>query len=273
VILRDVLKAPFNIRSQRSIEIYDAIFWYYQWQKLFNEEVLEKAILALETAVKNDPDDALAWAMLSELYTSDKALATKKVKNPREEGLRCALRAITIDPNCQHGYQSLAWVYLFYHNREDCLRAVNNCIALNPNAAGIVGTMGFVLTCAGEFERGFELLNSSIRNNPFCPWWFNAGYVLYYLHKREYREALRYAEKIDKPDILWDPLLKTVALGHLDRFEEAGKSLQQLTRILPDTEIQVKNVIESFLLSADLNTEILEGLSKATLHQAVNNEI
>jgi hypothetical protein len=62
-IFRDVLKAPHSNRAN-GIEIYDAIYWYYHFQKNFSEAVLEKAIGALEAAVKADPHYALAWAML-----------------------------------------------------------------------------------------------------------------------------------------------------------------------------------------------------------------
>ncbi len=265
-IFRDVLKGP-NINNANGMDTYDAIFWYYHFQKVYTSAIYQKAINALEAAVKADPDYALAWAMLGELYMDDKVWEFKKMENPREEGLKCARRAVSLDPACQHGYQSLAWVYLFYHNKEECLKAVDQCIAINPNASGIVGGMGFALTCAGEFERGFELLNDSIEHNPYSPWWFNGGYVFYFLHKKNYREALRSAEKINRPDLFWDPLLKAAILGHLNREEEAAGNLKLLYQLLPDAGNQVKNIIESFLLSQDLNNEILEGLKKAGLNR------
>ncbi len=96
-----------------------------------------------------------------------------KVENPIEEGLKCARLAVSIDPNCQHGYMALAWIYLFHHNRQASLKAADQAMAINPNSGDIVGAMGFVYVCAGEFEKGFELLKDSVQHNPFCPWWFN----------------------------------------------------------------------------------------------------
>jgi len=266
VIFRDLMQAPYN-SSANNIENYDAIFWYYHYQKVYTAEVFQKTINALEAAVKTDPNYALAWAVLAELYMDDKALEFRESGNPAEEALQCALRAVNLDPNCQHAYQSLAWVYLFLHKREECLKAVEQCIAINPNSSDMIGGMGFVLTCAGEFERGFELLNDSILHNPYFPWWFNVGFVFYSLHKKEYQEALNWAEKIERPDLFWDPLLKTAALGHLNRMENAEKNLKLLLQLIPDAGNQVKNIIESFLLSDDLNNEILEGLRKAGLNK------
>jgi TolB-like protein len=264
VISRDVYKTPRHCNAS-SIETYDAVFWYYHYQKVPTKMVMQNTIQALEAAVKADPDYALAWAMLGEIYLDDKMYEFTKIENPAEEGLKCALRSINIDPFCQHGYQALAWIYLFYHNKGECLKAVDQCIAINPNAADMTGGMGFVLICAGEFERGFKLVRNSVQHNPYCPWWFHAAYVLYFLFKKQYQDALHWSEKMNAPEIFWDPLLQATALGHLNRVEEAGTNVKRLMVIMPDAGSQVKAIVESFLLSAELNNEILEGLQKAGL--------
>ena len=264
VIFRNTLQSPLR-NYANSLEIYDAIFWYYYYQKTTSSETLEKAVNALTEAVKRDPDYALAWAMLSELYLGDKVHVFKTVENPAQEGLKFALRAVEIDPNCQHGYQALSWAYLFHQEREKCLTAVQRCLAVNPHASDRTGAMGFVLICAGEFEQGYELLNGSILQNPYFPWWFNTGFYFYFLHKKEYAEAWRWAEKINLPSLFWDPLQKAAVLGHLGQKVEASRQIELLKMLLPDTSIQAKNGIESFLLSSRLKNELLEGLRMAGL--------
>jgi len=264
-ITRDMMKLTDGNHTN-VLESLDAVSLYYHYQKVTSSEALQKAINALEAALKADPEYALAWAMLGELYLNDKVLAFKKIKNPLEEGLKCALRAVNIDPNCQHAYQALAWIYLFYHNREECLKSVDQCIAINPNASDMWGAMGFVLICAGEFDRGFILLQDAIQHNPYGPWWYNGGFVFHSLYKKDYQNANHWVEKIDMPQLLWDPMLKACVQGHLNRTEEAGKNLKLLNQMLPDPANQVKNIIESFLLSNDLNKEILAGLRKAGLN-------
>jgi len=263
-IFRDIMGVQPTY-NPNGIETYDAIFWYYYYQKVSTSEVLQKAINALHVAVKTDPNYALAWAMLGELYVDDKVHEFKKIKNPVQEALKFAMRAASIDPNCQHAYQSMAWIYLFLHDIEASLSAVDQCIAVNPNASDKVGAMGFVLICAGEFDRGFRLLSDSIQQNPYCAWWFNAGFVLYFLYKKEYPKALHWAEKIDMPQLFWDPLLKASVFGHLNRLQQANKNVRLLSQIIPDAGDKVKNIIESFLLSPDLTDEMLAGLKKAGL--------
>ena len=263
-IFRDVYKTPLQNKFS-DIETYDAVFWYYHYQKVRTQDVMQKAITALEAAVKADPDYALAWAMLGELYLAGKIYKFVKVSNPVEEGLKCALRAVNIDPFCQHGYQALAWIYLFHHNKEECRKAADRCLEINPNASDKVGAMGFVLTCAGDFEKGFELIQSSAQQNPYCSWWFNTSFVFYYLVNKQYKEALHWVEKLNAPDLLWDPLLKASVFGHNNLPEEADRNLKRSMEIIPYLSSQIKNILESFLLSPELNNEILEGLRKAEL--------
>ena len=268
-IFRDMMNIPHSDQAN-GIEIYDAIFWYYHYQKIFTKEVLEKTVNALQAAVKANPNYALAWAMLGELYLDDKALDFGNIENPLEEGLKCATRAVKIDPACQHAYQALAWVYLFYHNREECLKAAEQCIDSNPNASDYVGAMGFVLICAGEFEKGFALMNDSVRHNPYGPWWYNTGFAFYFMHKKNYSQALYWSEKMDREDLLWDSMMKAAALGHLARDEEAEKNISKLLDLLPDAADRVKDITESFLLSPELNKEIFDGLKKAGLGSSLS---
>jgi len=265
VIFRNVLNAPQ--RSPASgLEIYDAVFWYHHYQKVFTKEAYQNAITALEAAVKADPDYALAWATLGELYMDDKAFEFTKMENPIEEGLKCVARAILIDPNCQHAYQALAWGNLFLHDKEATLKAIDLCISINPNSTDKVGTMGFALICAGEFERGYELMTNSLKHNPFGPWWYQLGFILHHFYKKEYPQGLQCADKINRPDLYWDPMMKGSTLGHLNRSEEAEKQIELLVQLLPvDTADQVKNIISSFVLSEDAINEVMMGLKKAGL--------
>jgi len=265
VIFRNVLNAPQNNQAN-DLEIYDAIFWYHHYQKVFTKEAFQKAITALEAAVKADPEYALAWATLGELYMDDKACEFTSMENPIEQGLKCVARAILIDPNCQHAYQALAWGNLFLHDKEAALNAIERCISINPNSTDKVGAMGFGLICAGEFDRGYNLLQNSLAHNPFGPWWYQLGFIFYHLYKKEYQQGLQYADKINMPDLYWDPMMKGCTLGHLNRSEEAEKQIKLLVQHLPtDTAEQVKNIISSFVLSQDAINEVMEGLRKSGL--------
>lgn len=261
-IFRDAIKVPLS-GPANGIEKYDAIFWYYYFQKVYTREVLQKTIEALESAVAEDPDYALAWAMLAELYIDDKALDIKKIENPIELALSCAVKAVNLDPDCQHAYQSLAWINLFLKNKRELIRAVEQCLKINPHSADKTGAMGFVLACAGEFDRGYELLSESFQQNPFSPWWFKIGYIFCFMDKGDYHQAQYWAEKINVPEIIWDPLIKASVYGHAGNFRESDHYRNLLFQIVPDGHKQIEQLLNTVLLSPDLIKNILEGLYRA----------
>ena len=100
-----------------------------------------------------------------------------------------------------------------------------------------------------------------------CPWWLNTGFVFYFLYNKQYHEALQWTEKMEMPDSFWDPLLKAAVLGHLDQFGEASIQMDKLLKMMPGAPRHVKNILETFLVSKELNNEILAGLGKAGLFE------
>jgi len=66
------------------------------------------------------------------------------------------------------------------------------------------------------------------------------------------------AEKIDVSILFWDPMIKAATPGQLNLTEDAGKMLNRFTQLMPDAHSQIKDILGSFLLSLDLNNEILE---------------
>jgi hypothetical protein len=101
---------------------------------------------------------------------------------------------------------------------------LNQCIAINPNSAEKAAAVGFVLISAGEFERGFGLLNYSVQHNPFSPWWYRVAFVYYFLNKKRIPASLAMGNESEQAGCILDPMLKTSVLGHLNRIEEAHKA-------------------------------------------------
>lgn len=264
VIFRDMINSPDNHQIQ-SFKTYEAIYWYAQYQNAFTADVFVQAVDTLEKAVKEDPNYALAWALLGELYLDDKAVGYKKVSDPMAVGLNCVLHAIHIDPNCQHGYMALTWYHLLQGNKKECIAAAEKCLSINPNSSTMMGAMGFAFVCAGEFEKGYQLLNTSVQFNPYYPWWFNIGFLGYHLSRKDYLEAFQWALQIQMPGVLWDPLLKAAILGHLQQQNQAAEQLQIMAQFIPLTIHDASQMVGAFFLSTELNDNIMDGLKRAGL--------
>jgi len=98
--------------------------------------------------------------------------------------------AILADRRCQHAYQVYAWSNLLNKERTELYKSIKKCLSLNPNNPMYIGQMGFGYICAGDYEEGLLLMSESIELNPYYTWNLNIGICFYYIHHKDYNEAL-----------------------------------------------------------------------------------
>ena len=262
IIFREGAKAN-PIRHSVDIKVYDAVYWYYYLLNDVNEPTFQKGLEIMKSTVGFDPNYAMGWAILGETYVAgyfygfDTGLA-----DPLQEAIRCGQKALNLDHFTQHGYQTLGLAYLFQHKKKECLQIVSQWEKLSHQANGIAGGLGFCLIAAGEFERGYELLCESIQTNPYYPWWFNAGLSFYHFYKKDYTDALYWAEKIQGQSPLWELILKAASYTQLGQTSSAQSTYFQLKNILPES-VSLEQVLGSFLLSESLVEDLEKALKKA----------
>lgn len=267
-ITRNVAKVSPGKRVT-DMKVYDAMFWFYHHQNSFGDrELYQKAFEALQYAVKSDPEYALAWAVLGELYLDAHVIGMKFIDNQAEEGLACGLKAAALDPLCQHAYFTIGFGYNLLLNRTESLKAIERGLTLNTGAVAITGTLGVGYIFHGEVEKGIKILEDAIELNPYFPWYFNMGMSIYYFYKKEYEEALYWAERIQMPAALWDPLIRTACYSKLDRLEDARKSADALRIVLTPENATINHLrgaIHMLFSDDELRVELEECLLKAGL--------
>lgn len=265
IIFREAAKAS-PIKQSLDIKVYDAVFWYYHLVNDVNESTFRKGLEVMKNTVELDPHYALGWAILGETYVAGYFYGFPcEVSDPIAEGVRCGQKALSIDPRCQHTYQTLGLAYLFQHRKKDCLQIIDQWKKLNSLATGIAGGMGFCLISAGEYEEGYKLLGDSIQINPYYQWWFNAGLSFYYFQKKEYDDALYWAEKIRRQSVLWELLLKAASNAEMGNFTAANTSKEELLQIMPNLSGFLEQILGSFLQSEELIQQLFRALKKIGL--------
>ncbi|HRI19541.1 MAG TPA: hypothetical protein PLA68_01250, partial [Panacibacter sp.] len=270
VIFRNVSRVPLH-KHVEDIKIYDAIFWYYHNVNEVREEVFIKAMEAIRYAVEADPDYALGWAVLGEIYISGYFMQYKSgIENALEEAIKCGRRAIKIDPSCQHAYLTIALANNFLHNRQECIRITDQWIKQDYKAAGIMGGIGTCLIFAGEYEQGIKLLDDSIQLNPYYQWWYNGGLAFYYLHKQEYEDAVYWAEKMNMPHVPWELVIKAAALAEMNCMDEAKQCIVQIEQQFPFLQNMIKPFLGAFLYDETLIGQLYNGLIKAGMRVLQN---
>ncbi len=264
IIFKEIIKtSPAKISN--NLSIWKGIYSYYKYQCECSFENYWSAFKSLDEATKLHPNHAVTWAMLGEFYLDGVAFAIETNENAIENGHRCVMKSLKIDPHCQHAWHSLAWVNLLKKEPEACLYSAEQCIKINPNATGLVSGVGCMLIFAGYFDKGFEIMDNAIKKNPYYPWWINIGYCYYYIAKKEYNNAFYWSEKMDSDETFWDPLLKCVSLSFLNEDVKAEKYLSKLLEMEPETPKRISNMLSSCTLSENVGLQIIQALEKIGL--------
>ena len=264
VVMRQLTNVPQPKRTQ-NLNSLEALLHFYHNQRNYSVETHLVARNALEHAVKLDPNYALNWAALGEIYCDAYVTGASEIDN-LDQALKCVMRAISLDPMCQHAYHALAYVRLQGGDLQGAVEASEKVMELNPNAAYLVGTTGFWLVLAGKYERGLDIIKRSLQLNPYYPTWFHHAFFLNHYRSRIFEQALAEAKKFHMPEFFWDPLDKAVALSALGRTSEAEIAYLDVARLNPDFSNQPRYYLKAFVPQVDVQNQMLEDLTKAGLN-------
>jgi adenylate cyclase len=219
-----------------------------------------------EQSLAIDPNYARAAAALSEThmyayyepydgdYLSPAAL---------DRGLELAETAVRLDARLPQARAQLGAVLHFKGQHDAAIAEFERAFALNPNFIDYA----YVLTCAGEPARAIELLEASIRLDPFAPPIFSSGFmgVANYMLKR-HSEAVRWFREcaLCLPNMQLPHLWLASAYAQLGQIEEARREVAEVLRINPGFTIEGWKL---FLLYKDPKDQEhrIDGMRKAGL--------
>ena len=265
-IIPKIIATASRGKTVDELEAYEAVMRYHHYGITIDSRAYEEALQALEKTVAIDSEYALAWALLSILYFDAFTFSFGDLKNPVERGTEAARKAIAIDPFCQHAYFGMCFAQLLQRNEEEVIRNANKIIDLNPNAGFLVGTAGWFLAMAGQYDKGFGFIEQSMKLNPFFPSWFHFPYFVNYYLDGKFDDALETIKKFGLPDFFWNPLMQAAVLGQLGRITEAKVALQRLLSLKPDFHGRARFYISCFLIKDKWVDRLVEGLKKAGLN-------
>jgi adenylate cyclase len=191
---------------------------------------------ALERVVRSDPSYSDAWACLATIYTDEYRWNYSPRPDPLDRALGAARRAVASDPASQRARMALANVHFHRHELDAFFAEAERAIALNPNNAATMGSLGEKLHYAGD-ERGIVLVRRAAKLDPFHPTRFNFPIAHYHFEKGEYEEALAAARKIDISGFFLPQIYLAAIYAELGRRREAQSALQELRRLWPGATV------------------------------------
>lgn len=255
-------------KAPKSFEAYDCVLRYYDYQKHISPALYAEVRSCLERAVTLEPDYAEAWAILANVYMQEKRFGytdRDPSTNIPARAMDAVERAIRLDPQSSTAHVILSTLQFTEGNLDGFRENGEKAVQLNPNNSDALAHYGIRLALSGEWETGLPMLDKAMTLNPEYPHWYRFADVLHEYKQENYETALEKVEQVDMPGFLWSHLVRTAALGQLERLDDARLAATDLLSVSSDFEKNGMEFIRVWNMELSLRQNLVEGLKKAGL--------
>ncbi len=241
---------------------YEAMLRYWKYDTLRTPKSYKCAIRALEHAVACEPDYGQTWSMLASLYADNFGLEIVDLTTPLEKAAEFAQKGVNLDPTNRRARAILAYVRLMQNRLEEARREAEKAYDLHSYSLMYLDVIGWLMSLAGEWERGADYIKKAMQLNPYYRPWVRHTLCINWLRKGGYEKAYRESLHFRMPEFHWDFLLKASACGHLGKVEEGQACVEALLALKPDFAQRGRILIGRYIKFEDIADRIMEGLSK-----------
>lgn len=215
-------RAQLVRRHTDNLEAYNLYLkgrWF--WHK-FTEDGFKKAIEYFEKATEVDPNYAVAYAGMADVYSLMPGHVHNRPKDVFPQAKKAALKALELDDTLAEAHSSLAWIktqydWDFVEAEKEFLRAID----LNPGLAHVYSEYGLFLMYMGRSEEAVEMTRKALEIDPVSLI-INTNMIWVCFHNGEYDRAIEAANRIFEMDAAfpWSHhALGSVYIG-LGKFQE-----------------------------------------------------
>lgn len=212
------------------------------WNKRKHEEHL-KAIAAFEQAIALDPNFALAYAGIGDVYTVD-SFRGDDAENDRK-GRTAALKALEIEPNLAEAYTVLAKIELNAYKRTESETYFKRALELNPNYASAHQWYAEFLIQQARIEEAIFEIKRALELDPLSPI-INSGAAYIYTMARQEDNAIAQADKMLELDPTWHRAYAWRAAAYESKGDYAAaisdfEKVNELSDIPNEEKEQIRN--------------------------------
>lgn len=191
--------SPASVSNRRTTATADSTAWeaFLKGKALTNSGSaanIRQALVQFETAAKQDPTFAAAWAKIAETRHLLVMIGALSPGDAYPSARAAAARAVALDPNLADAYLAQGLVQLWHDWRaSDAARSFEQSLALNPSLAAAHHDFAWALVALGRNDDAIRHITSARALNPLSTRATNdVGWL--YLQLREPAEAARACE-------------------------------------------------------------------------------
>jgi tetratricopeptide (TPR) repeat protein len=223
----------------------------YFWNKR-DRNSLEKSLGYFNEAIAKDPNYALAYAGLADVYVvldPDWAIASKEVN---EKAKAAAQKALTIDDSLVEAHTSLATIYHNEWNWQGAEREFKRAIELNPSYATAHHWYSIYLATAARFDESVKEATKAVELDPLSLI-ISASLGNRLNEARRYEEAANQCRKTLDMDPNFGLAYLCIGISYVNvgRFKEGIPQLQKGTELLPGDPYSMEQLGIAYALSGD----------------------
>lgn len=246
---------------------YPLHYWHFHLIKNFDLPTLQRAKQAYGDIVRNDPNNALAYAYLSQVCSGEKALVNMGFERGLDDGLAYGQLSLKRDPLCQEAYKALAINQLMRNHFKDAAQLLEQGIRINPKSNDYKAYMGATLIYCGFYDRGKEVLDEAFARDPYLPWWQVLAFGYYAFNREHYQDAIFWIERIEVTSEKIS-LLRAASYAYLENYSMAFDVLSLERQELLTEQLLDLDRLNSLFTPHTFALQVREGLKKLIQHQA-----
>jgi adenylate cyclase len=244
---------------------YGAILRAYNFLLTRDVGELAPTVAALKQVVAQEPENAMAWALLARLYMVNHSFELTDLDTPIDQSIAFAYQGVRLDPTSTRVRTILAAALLAKGELQAGREQLDQALRLNADSLVYQELVGWLLALLGDWERGIALLHKAMERNPYHLPQVHHGLWADHLRRGELDEACRAALAYADPAFFWRSLMRASCLGLLGRANEARVEVAEIRRQKPLFEKRGRILIGYYIKPAELQERVIEGLSKAGL--------
>ena len=251
-------------RDPESLTPYEALLRSLGYHQRVSAAEHLAARTALERAVKQPPERADCWAMLSWLYRAEYSHGFNMRPDPLGRALAAARHAVDLAPANQLAHAALASTLFYRREFAACRVAAERAVALNRMEGYTTAFVAMQIAFSGDWDTGCGLAERSTQLNPNHPGWYWLPLVFNAYRQRDGKRALEFALKVNMPEFWLAQLALAVIYVQLGEMEHARVAVRDLLTIRPNFASIAREELEKWWLP-DMVEQMLGDLGKAGL--------
>ena len=166
--------------------------------------------------------------------------------------MKAARRGIELRPQSARGYHILFNILFFRGEDEGAIQTAEKAVALNKYDLLILADYGGRLICAGQIDRGMEILNKAVGAGAILPGWHHFYQFVAHYMRGEWVEARYQAAQLTSEPHVYGQLARAIVAHRDGDAAEAERAVKAIVAAEPAWRDNPRHEIGKTITAPDI---------------------